>query len=253
MGCHLANGAVVGDRLRCGLHHRTIGADGSFGGSDALRQPVVPVAEYLGGLWAWIGPGAPLHALDDLALGSFAHCSAGEHHFPLPWQALVANGFDVEHLASVHERRLQGTPALERQGEHAIDLTYRTHPTGRGLADRLTRALAPQGVAGEITSLGGSMMLVRGALGKRRSFILMSFVPSAQGETTIRAIVGVERPDNAWGRIQAQVASALFKAFLHKDLHVLDRLQWHEPEHETSLGDRYTRRLCDWFRELPHG
>ena len=30
MGCHLGKGAVVGNSLRCGLHHRLINVDGRF-------------------------------------------------------------------------------------------------------------------------------------------------------------------------------------------------------------------------------
>ncbi|NJO13748.1 MAG: hypothetical protein HC870_00315 [Rhizobiales bacterium] len=204
-------------------------------------------------MWVRIGDAAHVPPLAALGLDGFAACYAGEHHFPLAWQALVANGFDCEHLASVHERRLLAPPVLEPVGASGMVLRYHTRPTGRGLADRITALIGPQGVHGEITSRNGSMMLVRSRLGERRSFILLSFVPSASGGTCVRGIVGIERPSGVWTGLQARIAARLFKTFLYKDLAVLEGLRWHEPAHGDSLGDRFTRQLCDFFRSLPHG
>lgn len=252
MGCHLARSDVVGDRLRCGLHHRLIAPDGAFG-SARLRQPTFPVADYLGGLWVRLGAPESVPPLETLALDRFAACYAGEHHFPLPWQALVANGFDCEHLASVHERRLVAPPVLEPAGETGMVLRYHTRPIGKGLSDRITALIGPDGVHGEISARNGAMMLVRSRLGARRSFILLSFVPTATGGTRVRGIVGIERPRGLWNGLQTRIAARLFKAFLYKDLAVLEGLEWHEPAQEDSIGDRFTRQLCAYFRELPDG
>lgn len=254
MGCHLARGDVIGDKLRCGLHHRLIAADGSFGQptDEGLRQPTLSVREYCGGLWAFCGAAAQRYDLDEFGLADFPSCYAGQYEFPLSWQALVANGFDAEHLASVHERRLLDAPTLDLVGEGGIELAYRTKPTGRGLADRITGWLGPDGVHGRIAARNGSIMLVRSRLGSRRSFILMSFAPTRAGGTMVRAIVGMEGAKSIARTIQARLAAHLFKAFLFKDLQVLEDLEWHEPQFEHSLGDRFTRRLCAYFREL-HG
>lgn len=251
MGCHLARGEVVGDRLRCGLHHRLIGADGAFGASG-LQQEVLPLAEYCGGLWVRIGGADAVLPLEELGLDRYAACYAGEHHFPLPWQALVANGFDSEHLASVHERRLLAPPTLERTGPASIVLRYHTRPIGKGISDRITALIGPDGVHGEITSRNGAMMLVRSHVGARRNFILLSFIPTASGGTCVRGIVGTEHPLGLWTGVQARIAARLFKAFLYKDLAVLEGLAWHPPAREDTPGDRFTGELCDFFRGLPH-
>lgn len=250
MGCHLGKASVRGDALRCPLHFRRIGADGAFSAHPALRQPTLPLREYLGGLFVWIGDPAARTDLAALGLDGDTACHAGEHTFDLPWQWLVANGLDIEHLSAVHDRRLLDPPTLERTA-HALAIGYRTTPTARTLSDRIMRHLAPDGIRGNIRALSGTMMLVESRVGGRRTFILLSFLPQSGGGTLIRGIVGVRGAPTLPRRLAAHAARLLFRAFLNKDLGVLDGIDWHEPAHADSLGDRFTRQVCDWFRALP--
>lgn len=250
MGCHLGRATVQGGKLRCPLHFRLIGADGAFSASARLHQPTLPLREYLGGLFVWLGNPAAATDLGDLGLAGNAACHAGEHRFDLPWQWLVANGLDIEHLSAVHDRRLLEPPTLERTA-YALAIGYRTTPTARGLSDRIMRRLAPDGIRGRIRALSGTMMLVESQVGRRKTFILLSFLPQPGGGTLIRGIVGVKGAPTLPRRLAAQAARLLFRAFLNKDLGVLDGIAWHEPAHADSLGDRFTRETCDWFRGLP--
>jgi len=251
MGCHLGGALVVGDTLRCPLHHRLIGPDGAFrhAGGQALAQPAFPVRDHLGCLFVAVG-NVGAEGPVEIDRAAFSTCYAGEHHFPLAWQVLVANGFDVEHLASVHQRQLVEPPDLTELGERRIRLRYRTRPTGQSLGDRVMGWLAADGVRGTISCFSGTTMLVESAVGKRRAFILLSFVPGGDGSTTIRGIVGVKARSKYVGWLAVRVAALLFKSFLAKDLGVLDRLEWHEPAPSPALGDRFTRQLCDYFRTL---
>jgi nitrite reductase/ring-hydroxylating ferredoxin subunit len=251
MGCHLAKAEVVLDDLKCALHHRIIKSDGRFAGASELEQKTYPVREYLGGAFVYLGPGQPPE-LDLVDATAFKTCFAGEHRFPLSWQTLVANGFDIEHLASVHDRRLLESPTLEPVATDQMQLRYRTRPTSGKISDRIMSWLAKDGVAGSIRTISGTMMLVESVIGARRTFILMSFAPDAQQNTVIRGIVGIKSASALTGKLQARIASSLFKAFLNKDVGVLDGLKWHEPKTQTSLGDHYTVKLCDFFRGLEH-
>lgn len=249
MGCHLGQGQVIGARLRCGLHHRMIDRDGSFGDASTLRQPVFPVRAFQGGLFVHLGGDPAPDGLDTLGIASHAACYAGEHRFPIPWQWLVANGLDIEHLASVHDRKLLDPPSLEI-GSSELRVRYCTRPTAPKFSDRIMARLGPDGVHGSIRSIGGSMMLVESRVGRREAFILMSFVPDTAGGTVIRAIAGVKATPGVASRFAARVARALFRAFLFKDLGVLEGIEWHEPAHGDTLGDRYMKQVCTFFRSL---
>jgi aminopyrrolnitrin oxygenase len=258
MGCNLVHGRLHKGALQCALHHRLIGEDGYFAGQDrespkALKQKTYPVAEALGAVFVYCGSGEPpaLPTPHEGVQGILLQSYAGEQNFPLVWQVLVANGFDVEHLSAVHERQLVERPDLQMVAADGIALSYHTRAKGNGLADKVTRALAPDGIFGKISSFGGSMMLVESTLKKRKTFILMSFIPDAHGGTTIRGIVGARSESSGLlARIKVLVATKLFLAFLRKDLKILEGLEWHEPGAGSSLGDQFTKKLCGFFKGL---
>jgi nitrite reductase/ring-hydroxylating ferredoxin subunit len=253
MGCHLGKGAVVGNSLRCGLHHRLINADGRFerDRNGDLQQETFLVEDFMGGLFVHLGDKAAARPLVELGLQETASCYAGEHAFPLTWQSLVANGLDIDHLSAVHDRTLLGEPLIDWPHPDEFRLRYVTRPSARKVPDRVINWLAPDGIHGSIRSISGTMMLVESRVGSRDTFILMSFCPDDAGGTLIRGLVGIKGSASLTNRISARVARALFKAFLHKDLHVLEGLRWHEPAFEHSFGDRAMRDVASFFRGLP--
>lgn len=255
MGCHLGSACVRHETLECALHHRRIEASGRFlrGPDDAyagLVQRAYPVQEHLGGLFVHTGPTAEPLSLVDAA--AHTTCFAREAAFPLAWQPIVANGFDVEHLAAVHDRELLEPPRFTQHSATECQLEYRSRPVQRTLSDRIMARLATDGVHGSIRTIGGTMMLVESRVGRFATFILMSFTPDGAGGTRIRSIVGVRGRGVVRGTLAARVARVLFESFLRKDIGVLVGLRWHEPAQVHTLGDRYTHQLCDFFRGLPH-
>jgi len=62
--------------------------------------------------------------------------------FPLAWHALIANGCDLDHLQTVHLRRLKEPPEVGRVSPQAFRVRYRTAVIGRRPADWLMRWLS---------------------------------------------------------------------------------------------------------------
>ena len=253
MGCHLGKGTVRGERLRCPLHFRQIEADGRFSRNPdgAMRQAIYPLRVFMGGLFVFLGDPDTAPDLTGLALEGSASCYAGEYRFPLPWQWLVANGLDIEHLSSVHDRRLLEPATLTRENDRMLCVRYLTTPTSTKLSDRIMTWAARDGIHGCIRSVAGSLLLVETRIGSRETFILLSFVPQPDGGTWVRGIVGIKGKPGLINRLSVRIARMLFKAFLYKDLGVLEGMQWHEPSQIDGPGDNFTRQSCAFFRELP--
>jgi phenylpropionate dioxygenase-like ring-hydroxylating dioxygenase large terminal subunit len=258
-GCHLRHGAVVGDALRCALHHRVIRADGKFVAKDgnvlaSTPQACFPVIEQLGCLFVFAGASATfdLPLPEICALGPIATRSLPAQSFPLAWSTLISNGMDIDHLQTVHDRRMREPPTLRQLDAHRLRLDYCAGVTGRHLSDRMMKWIANDESRTSITCIGGSMMLVESKVGRHRTFVLLSMCPDARAGSTVRAVVGVAgEPDQLAVRISARLAAWLFHAFLQKDVGILQQMDWHEPEVELTQGDGFTRRLCDFFRSLP--
>lgn len=259
MGCHLKHGTVVGDGLQCALHHRVIAPSGHFVKRDGsphegLKQGRFAVREEYGSIFVYAGrevahdlPVPQIYAMGEVSLSPMK-----EQTLPLPWWTFIANGMDIEHLQAVHDRRLLDEPSLKILNESSARLNYRSMPTGSGIGDKIMTWLATDGVHGQITCIGGTMMLVESKVGKNHAFILLSLTPHGDNSTTLRGLVGVQtRGNRLLGPIKARISAWLFESFLNKDIGVLDAMQLHAPNNENSQGDGFTRQLFAFLRALP--
>ena len=259
LGAHLKHGRVTGDGIRCALHHRVFDGDGACRGipgarpeGAALRQATFPVVERFGGVWVFLGDGDPFEfPVPALArAGEVATRLIAPRRFPLPWSVLIANGCDIDHLQTVHHRRLRAEPELLRPAPHRMEVAYEASVTGRGLSDRLMRRLAGDRIRARISCLGGSLMIVESALGDRQSFLMLSMVPGTGG-TTIRGVAGVAGPPGLGGRLKARLAAWLFTSFLERDVEFLEGLRLTRPPVEVTLGDRFMSRVFDYLEGVP--
>lgn len=243
MGCHLKHGTVTPDGLRCALHHRVIGADGAFS-AGGLRQRLWPVREHLGAVFVRAGrTDAPLPQPSLAASGPVVTRFLGRFTFDVPWHALIANGFDMEHLASVHRRALQAPARVETE-DGWFRLSYRSRVTGRSLSDRVMKALSGNDIGATMTSVGGPLMLVESDVA-RPSFSILSMLPRPGGGTEITALIGQRS-----GRLDGprlRLAGWLFKRFFQADVAIFDGLDWHLPARAANKADGDTARLWQYF------
>lgn len=258
MGCHLRHGAVIGETLRCGLHFRHIGRDGRFLKPDGspsrdLVQPGYPVSERYGAVFVHLG-GEPQRGLpepDIVGAGDFIARPAGEYRTGTPWFGLIANGCDMEHLLSVHDRTLKEEAIVTYPDAWSYRIAYRTAVTGRSLADRFMKRMARDDIRASMTVISGTTMLVQSMAGPVPSIFMLSMCPQPDGGTLVRGIVGLKRGrSRSLDALKLRLAQWLFKSFLAKDFGVFEGLRWHPPAHLHSSGDRYTRQLFDYFLDL---
>ena len=258
MGCHLKSGRVIDDRVRCPLHFRQFDGAGRCraipGGKveGSPSQPTYPVLERFGGLFVFVGRGAPFAFPEPhgAPADSFVTLATGGFDFPLPWHALIANGCDLDHLQTVHLRQLKEPALVGPLPPHAFRIRYRTRVIGRRPADHLIRWLSGDDIRAAITCFGGSLMLVESTIGARRSFLMLSMRPNGT-VTTAQGIVGLPRGRfTLLDRIAIRVTAWLFLSFLRRDLEVLEGQKLHRPAPVITSGDRTVSMLFDYFESL---
>jgi phenylpropionate dioxygenase-like ring-hydroxylating dioxygenase large terminal subunit len=258
-GCHLRHGTVVGDDLRCALHHRVIRPDGKFIARDGGVLPTapqlcLPTVERFGCIFVFAGRVATfdLPIPEICADGPVTTRALPPRSFALPWSTLISNGMDIDHLQAVHDRRLREPPTFRAIGEHSVCLSYCAGVTGNHLSDRVMKWFSNDEIRASITCVGGSMMLVESRVGRHRTFVMLSMCPDRAAGSTVRAVVGVAgAPDRLGAWMSAALAAWLFQAFLEKDVGILQQMDWHEPAVEITRGDALMVRLCNFFRGLP--
>lgn len=252
MGCHLKHATPDRDGIRCALHNRLIGSDGRFAGPDGgdspLRQPLGEVTEHLGGIFLWIGPKAlkqPL-PMPELPETKLMAGFVGGFSFEVPWYGLIANGFDMEHLDSVHHRRLREDVTIEETASR-FRIAYLTRVTGTRLSDRVMKWLSRDHIRASMTAVGGSLMLVQSDVA-RPSFVILSMLPRPDGGTNVNTLIGsagdTRRP---WDAARLWVTRWLFRRFFEADLKIFDGLDWHPPDPVLTKTDDYSNRLYRYF------
>lgn len=253
MGTHLAFGAVVGDALRCPLHHWEWGGDGACravpGSSPAggLRQRAFPVAEVQGSVFLFNGP-VPRHPppeldgdpVDPITLAGapvVLRCS---------WAAVACNGFDMQHMQTVHGRALRNPPVLERLDSWRLRMRLESRVTGRGFEDTAIQWLSRDHVRLTVTCSGGTIVAVESDLGRVRSALLLCLRPVSEG-VEVTPVFAVPRGPLAGLRVRA--ARALFSGFIRKDVAFMDDMRFHPST--AGPSDPVLYAFLQYLRELP--
>jgi hypothetical protein len=251
-GVDLGHGTVVGDRLRCPLHHweysnRCERIPGS------LSVPRLPArfhaAERFGMLFLYMGgdmgaePEAPLpgFSVDDQHL----YFRAGRPvNIDCPWFVPVANAFDMTHLQTVHHRTLTSEVEIRYPDPMTFHVRYSTAVTGEAWSDRVMRALSGNDIRVEVTCSSGGIILVESQIGRRRGYLMVGLRPTRNG-VSILPLFGVRR--GAFDALHARVAAALFTAFLRRDVEALGGIRFpagYLDNRDPTINSCY-RYLCD--------
>ncbi|MGK2857857.1 MAG: Rieske 2Fe-2S domain-containing protein [Thermoanaerobaculia bacterium] len=253
-GVDLAHGDVVGDRLRCPLHHweygvgceRIPGVDGTpFPGV----RPRFQVAERFGTIFLHLG-GAPANpvpgfTVDDREL-YVLHGRPVE--IDCPWYVPVANAFDMTHLETVHRRRLASAPSITHPDPMSFNVRYMTAVIGAGWSDRAMRLLSGNEIRVNVTCFGGTMVLVESLVGRRRGYLMVSLRPTRTG-VSIVPLFGVPRTATGTHLFHARLSAALFSAFLRRDVKPLQGIRF--PAEFVDSSDETINACYRYLCQLP--
>lgn len=250
-GVDLGHGRVVGDRLRCPLHHweysnRCERIPGSFAAPRSMAR--FHAAERYGMLFVFLGgePAYPLpkFSVDDETL----HFRAGSTvEIECPWYVPIANAFDMTHLETVHRRRLTSMPSIDVPDRMTFKVAYTTSVTGSGWSDRAMRALSGDDIHVDITCSGGAIIMVEASVRHRCSYLMVSLRPTRHGVSFL-PLFGVPRK-TIGHHLHARIAAALFTAFLGRDVEALGGI--HFPDGYLDNRDPTINACYQYLCALP--
>ncbi|HEV7241294.1 MAG TPA: Rieske 2Fe-2S domain-containing protein [Thermoanaerobaculia bacterium] len=227
-GVDLTHGSVIGDCLRCPLHHWEYGvAQVKIPGSAPrnLRARHC-LAERFGMIFLHTGaePAYPIpsFSVDDDAI----YFRAGKPvEIECPWYVPVANAFDMTHLRTVHRRELRRVPEIAYPDPVTFTCNYATAVIGDAWSDRAMRALSGNDIRVEVTCSGGTILMVESHIRHRRGFLFVSLRPTRSG-VSILPVFGVPRKRSGAHLMQGRISAALFTAFLHRDVETLSGIRF---------------------------
>jgi phenylpropionate dioxygenase-like ring-hydroxylating dioxygenase large terminal subunit len=257
MGASLAEGTLCDGHVRCPLHHWSFDADGrcvripgaNRAPETAPEAKSVAVVERLGAVWLFpaASPDLPPPALRRWDEAELDWTVGPVTRLDCPWWPLMANGFDMQHLQTVHGRALAEPPTLTTVDARRIALAYRSVVTGNRPADRVMRRLAPHGIDVRMTCHGGPVMVVETDLGRVRSALLLCVQPDGSG-SRVRGVFGVARMGLP-RPVRLAAARWLYTAFLTRDVAVMRGIRF-EPR-GGGPGDELLQQFSAFLERLP--
>jgi len=248
MGAHLRRGKVVGDKLRCALHHFEIDRDGALRDQNgcANRQGRVwRVSERFGLVFLFAGlgppPSLPFAKTDD----EYAWSTGRPVVFRTDWRALMSNGFDFLHMRTIHQRALVSPPEFLNLGDGVIHFNYTTCVLpGGGLSSWVMKRIAKNRIRVHQTCYG-TIMLVESNLGKFNSRAVFGVMPEGDKVSVFTAF-GTLRRGMFW-RLRLALTHWFYFAFLRKDYAVVEDMRLVVE----GVDDPGVRALSEFFRSLP--
>lgn len=204
--CHfessLACGTIIDDCVSCAFHGWRFGPDGScrfIPAGDPIpawaRQQSYPVTERYGQVFFFLGksPRFELPHFEGVENTELIGCAPNVFHLKVPWYLVTANGFDMQHFNSGHERQPVGKPRLQAEGEHGLRIDIQLQNVGTSLLDRVAAYFAGKHINLSVVTIGGNSVAVTSVVKRTTTYGFVNIIPVSERECVVVNIVMVRR------------------------------------------------------------
>ncbi len=231
VGADLARGAVRGETLQCPLHHWCYAADGAcvhIPGNLTIpahaRQTSLVCHEAYGLVLGFVAgrPSFEPPRFVDETMPVWSRATVVD--VAAPYTTLVANSYDGQHFAVVHDRELLEPPQITRANPYHIAIHYRAKVVGQRINDRVMRVLGIDSVDVTIHCWGGSLLQVYNE--RTANTILVALLPLDEHTSRVFILTALKHKAHGMARLvqplQLAISRWLAVAFLRPDMEVLE-------------------------------
>jgi len=262
MGTDLANGDIVGNDIRCPMHHWKFDGEGVCVDiprcSDIPKKAkltTLPVEEKYGMIFVFWGS-EPLYDLPDIASISdpaFSHVRIIK--FETCQQAVALNNFELGHLFPVHNRISVGTPEIYNNSFFHFGIKYSTEIVVKRLYDKFLRLCGYHQMHIDVDCWGGSILIMNNKGTKYIAF--GGLVPTGENSCSGYFVTVCENSaKNPLSRMtQAlllEFSNYLVYAFIKPDLKPFKNMQSKAGVLLPEIDDN-TKKFWKFWEGLPRG
>lgn len=262
LGSDLAAGRVVDGCIECPLHGWRYDVTGRCV-TIACGEPVpawagqraFPVAEQHGQVFVFRGRDAsyPFPGFDGVAPEEMLPARPFTLRPACSWSMIAANGFDMQHFRTSHDRMLRGTPTLSRPHRSALRINFDLEIVPDSVADRVLRRIAGPYVSFQVTSWSGTLVHVVASFARTTSYGLVAVVPVSPRECVVHDTVLIRRRRGRVSRVVLDpVDLAVRRWFIHRfvssDLHRVTGIRFSQSR--TIDADRELTAYFAWLRRF---
>jgi nitrite reductase/ring-hydroxylating ferredoxin subunit len=273
LGADLSAGSVVGDQIICPFHGWRYGPSGSCELVPAqadiprcAKQQTYCATERAGRVFIFPAARAayPLPFFSATEPAELIAAPPFEFVLNCPWWLIGTNGFDLQHFAAAHDRRLVKPPTIELPHPAARRIVATFEVCGASWRDRLTRKFAGRRVTMDTTVWSGTLAFVmahfhnsdslpdslKDGAPRTTSYGLTEIRPlnpAAQSQSLVRVTIFRQRRPHlgALDQLDVRVKRHFIRAFLRPDTELLNDAQYH-PAHLIQAD----RQMIDYLRWL---
>lgn len=235
MGADMSKGKVIRDNIRCPLHHwqfnitgrcQEIPASESIPNNAQMKSFVAQ--EKYGIIFAFLGDIPSFEIPNHLFTKNTYMTAPWFINVSAPFYYIAANGFDAQHLYSVHDRKIIDQPHIVSNQPYHLSVKIRSEVLNNSLFDKILRIIGIKHLKVKITCWGSSIILVHNLTSNY--YFLMTLLPRSMTETKVFIVALAKYQNNLLSKWEAAIKLPIQRIigdkFIRADLPIINSMQF---------------------------